>query len=252
MTLHPSDNPNVKGVVWLSTASQTGTTGAFVVTSTFGSGRVAVWGDSSAIDDGTGQSGNTLYDGWNDPAGTDAAIALNTTAWLAGAGATGGGGGGGGGTQLLGNPGFETGSASPWTASASVVYSGSKEPAHSGSWDAWLDGYGTATTDTLGQQVTIPSTATSASLSYWLHVDTAETSTSTAYDTLKVQLVNGSGTVLTTLATYSNLNHNSGYSQHTVDVSGYKGQTVTVRFTGTEDGSQQTSFVVDDTALTTS
>ena len=39
------------------------------VSSTYGSGRVVYWGDSSPIDDGTGQSGNTLYNGWTDPAG---------------------------------------------------------------------------------------------------------------------------------------------------------------------------------------
>ncbi|GLY80620.1 hypothetical protein [Actinoallomurus iriomotensis] len=248
-TLHPADNPNVRGLVWLTSANPSGTTGAFLVSSTFGSGRVAIWGDSSTIDDGTGQSGNTLYDGWNDPEGTDAAIALNTTAWLAGSG--GGTSGGGDGTQLLGNPGFETGSAAPWTQTANVVYSGTKEPARSGSWDAWLDGYGTTTTDTLGQQVTIPATARSATLSYWLHVDTAETGT-TAYDTLKVQLLNSSGAVLATLATYSNLDHVSGYVQHSVSLNAYVGQTVTVRFTGAEDYQKQTSFVLDDTALTTS
>ena len=124
-TLHPSDNPNVRGLVWRPGANQSGTTGAFFSTSTFGSGRVAIWGDSSPIDDGTGQSGNTLFDGWDDPAGTDAALALNATAWLAGAGGTGGGGGGTGCTaaQLLGNPGFETGTAaqqpSTWPTSTS-------------------------------------------------------------------------------------------------------------------------------------
>ncbi|MER7772913.1 hydrolase [Kitasatospora sp. NPDC096140] len=79
-TLKPADNPSVKGLVYRTGYS--GNTGAFFVTSTFGSGRVAIWGDSSPIDDGTGQSGNTLYNGWNDPAGTDAALALNATAWL--------------------------------------------------------------------------------------------------------------------------------------------------------------------------
>ena len=39
-------------------------------------------GDSSPVDDGTGQPGNTLYDGWNDPAGTNAEWALNATDWL--------------------------------------------------------------------------------------------------------------------------------------------------------------------------
>ncbi|MFJ8626069.1 hydrolase [Kitasatospora sp. NPDC093550] len=79
-TLKPADNPSVKGLVYRTGSS--GNTGAFFVTSTFGSGRVAVWGDSSPVDDGTGQSGNTLFDGWDDPAGTDAALALNATAWL--------------------------------------------------------------------------------------------------------------------------------------------------------------------------
>jgi subtilase family serine protease len=153
-------------------------------------------------------------------------------------------------TQLLGNPGFETGSAAPWTTTAGVVDSSTGEPAHSGSWKAWLNGYGTTHTDRIAQTVTIPSTATTATLSYWLHVDTAETTTTTAYDKLSVQLVNGSGTVLATVGSFSNLSRNSGYAQRTADVSAYRGQTVTVRFTGTEDSSLQTSFVVDDTALT--
>ncbi|MEV0535967.1 hydrolase [Kitasatospora sp. NPDC050463] len=79
-TLKPADNPSVKGLLYRTGYS--GTTGAFFVTSGYGSGRVAIWGDSSPADDGTGQSGNTLYDGWNDPAGTNAALALNATAWL--------------------------------------------------------------------------------------------------------------------------------------------------------------------------
>jgi hypothetical protein len=246
-TLHPADNPNVAGLVYLTTATLGGTTGAEFTTSTFGSGRVAIWGDSSPIDDGTGQSGNTLYDGWDDPAGTDAALALNATAWLAGAGTTGGGGGGGcTASQLLGNPGFETGTASPWTASANVIADSASEPPHSGTWDAWLDGYGTATTDTLSQSITIPSTCASATLTYWLHVDTAETTTTKKYDTLTVKA--GS----TTLASYSNLDHNTGYAQHSVSLNAYIGQTVTLTFTGVEDSVDQTSFVLDDTAVSVS
>jgi hypothetical protein len=83
-TLHPADNPAVRGLVWRTGTNPSGTTGAFFTTSTFGAGRVAVWGDSSPIDDGTGQPNNRLFDGWDDPAGTDAALALNATAWLAG------------------------------------------------------------------------------------------------------------------------------------------------------------------------
>ncbi|MFG1806858.1 hydrolase [Streptomyces sp. NPDC049040] len=258
-TLKPADNPNVKGLLYR--AGSSGNSGAFFATSTFGSGRVAIWGDSSPVDDGTGQSGNTLYDGWNDPAGTDAALALNATAWLAGSGSgtppttppttsTGGTTGGGGNCtarQLLANPGFESGSSS-WSASSGVINNDGSEAAHSGSYKAWLDGYGTATTDTLSQPVALPS-GCAARFTFWLHVDTAETG-STAYDTLKAQVLNSSGTVLSTLATYTNLNAGSGYTQRSFDLSGYAGQNVTLKFTGTEGSKLQTSFVIDDTALT--
>jgi hypothetical protein len=159
------------------------------------------------------------------------------------------GGGCGGGGQLLGNPGFETGTAAPWTTTAGVVNNSSSEPAHSGSWDAWLDGYGRAHTDTLVQTVSLPSGCASYTLAFWLHVNTAETTTSTTFDVLSVQILNNSGTVLATAATYSNLDHNTGYGQRSVNLSAYAGQTITVRFTGTEDSTRQTSFVVDDTTL---
>ncbi|MFE2249460.1 putative Ig domain-containing protein [Streptomyces lavendulae] len=154
------------------------------------------------------------------------------------------GGGSCGATQLLGNPGFETGSASPWTASSGVVDNGSGEAAHSGSWKAWLDGYGSTHTDSLSQSVKIPA-GCHTTLSYYLHVDTAETTTTTAYDRLTVQANS------TTLASYSNLDKNTGYVQKSFDLSSFAGQTVTVRFTGTEDPSLQTSFVIDDTSVTT-
>jgi Zn-dependent metalloprotease len=146
--------------------------------------------------------------------------------------------------QLLGNPGFETGTASPWTASTGVLDNSTGEAAHAGTWKAWLNGYGTTHTDTLSQSVTIPATCTTASFTFYLHIDTAETTTGTAYDKLTV----AAGT--TTLATYSNLNATTGYTQKTLSLTPYIGQTVTLKFTGTEDASLQTSFVIDDTAAT--
>ena len=149
--------------------------------------------------------------------------------------------------QKITNPGFESG-ATGWSATSGVIgqWGASGEPTHSGTWDAWLDGYGTSHTDTVSQSVTIPSGCTNYTLSFWLHIDTAETTTTTAYDKLTVTL--GS----TTLATYSNLNKGTGYVQRSFNVSGFAGQTVTLKFTGTEDSSLQTSFVVDDTALNVS
>jgi len=152
------------------------------------------------------------------------------------------GGGGGCSGQKLGNPGFETGSAAPWTATAGVIDSSTSQPARSGSWKAWLDGYGSTHTDTLSQSVSIPA-GCGATLSFYLHIDSAETTTSIAYDKLTVKI--GS----TTLATYSNLNKAPGYTLRSFNVSAFAGQTVTISFTGTEDSSLQTSFVVDDTAL---
>jgi hypothetical protein len=149
-------------------------------------------------------------------------------------------------TQLLGNPGFETGSAAPWTATAGVINpNGAGETAHSGNWYAWLDGYGTTHTDTLSQTVTIPAGCTATSFSFWLHIDTAETTTTTAFDKLTIT-ANG-----TTIAAFSNLNHASGYQQHAYSLGSFAGSAVTVKFTGTEDSSLQTSFVVDDTAINT-
>jgi hypothetical protein len=156
------------------------------------------------------------------------------------------GGGCGTHTQLLGNPGFETGSAAPWTATAGVINSnGAGETSHSGTWYAWLDGYGTTHTDTLSQTVTIPAGCTATTFSFWLHIDTAETTTTTQFDKLTIA-ANG-----TTLATFSNLNHANGYQQHSYSLGSFAGSTITLKFTGTEDSSLQTSFVVDDTAVNT-
>jgi hypothetical protein len=259
-TLKPGDNSAVKGLVYRTGSS--GNTGAFFATSTFGGGRVAFWGDSSPADDGTGHSGDNLFDGWNDTAGTNAALALNATEWLSGtggdggttggtttAGTTTGGTGGCTAAQLLANPGFESGSTS-WSASTDVITDNSDEPARTGSYKAWLGGYAEAHTDTLAQRVTIPA-GCSATLSFSLHIDTDETGT-TAYDTLKADVVSSSGSVLKTLAGYSNVNAASGYARRSFDLSAYAGQTVTIRFTGTEGTKLQTSFVIDDTALNVS
>ena len=151
-------------------------------------------------------------------------------------------------TNLLGNPGFESG-ATTWVQSGSVISNSTSQPPRSGTWKADLNGFGYVSTESFYQTVTIPATVTSATLSFWLHIDTAETTTSTAYDKLSVQVQNSSGTVLNTLATYSNLNKNTGYVQKSFDLSSYKGQTIRLSIKGTEDYSLKTSFVLDDFVL---
>ena len=154
------------------------------------------------------------------------------------------------GTELLLNKGFESGAVN-WTATAGVITNSTGQTPRTGAWYAWLDGYGTTHTDSLFQQITIPSTATTVTLSFWLKITTAETTTTTPFDTLQVQIRNSSNTVLSTLATYSNLNKTTGYVQKTFDVTPFAGQTVRIYFLGIEDSSLQTSFVIDDTSCTT-
>ncbi|GAA2775121.1 M4 family metallopeptidase [Kitasatospora cinereorecta] len=148
------------------------------------------------------------------------------------------------GSQVVANDGFENGAA-PWTGKTEVIAAHNGQKAHTGTRFAWLSGYGKTATDTISQSMTIPSGCTKATLKYWLHVDTEENSI-LAYDTFQVS-VNG-----TSKTTLSNLDAAAGYTQRTLDLSPYIGQTVTLTFTGTEDYSRQTSFVLDDVTLTTS
>ncbi|PWR15223.1 peptidase M4 family protein [Micromonospora sicca] len=142
--------------------------------------------------------------------------------------------------QKLANPGFESGAVG-WSATSGVITNSTGQAARSGSYKAWLDGYGSTHTDTLSQSVSIPA-GCRATLSFYLHIDTAE-SGSTVYDRLTVKA--GS----TTLATYSNVNAAAGYVLKSFDVSSLAGTTATISFSGVEDSSLQTSFVIDDTAL---
>ena len=156
------------------------------------------------------------------------------------------------GTERIVNGGFESGSSS-WTASSGVITNSSSFPAYAGSYKAWLNGYGASHTDYVYQtiSISIPSTATSATLSFYLDIATDETTTTQAYDTLKVQVRNGSNSVLSTLATYSNLNAAGGYSQKSFNLLSYKGQTIRVYFLGTEGSQVATSFVVDNVSVIT-
>ncbi|MFI1714897.1 M4 family metallopeptidase [Streptomyces litmocidini] len=143
--------------------------------------------------------------------------------------------------NALTNGTFEQGT-SGWTQSDDIITNSTLQLARSGSWYAWMMGYGADAVESLSQSnIAVPSAGT-PKLTFWLKVTTQE-SGSTAYDTLKVK-VNG-----TTLATYSNANASSGYVQRTVDLSAYKGQTVKLEFAGTEDTYLSTVFLVDEIAI---
>ncbi|MFH9401006.1 M4 family metallopeptidase [Streptomyces sp. NPDC017638] len=244
-------NPPSSGVTVTNPGSQSSTVGTAVSlqiqASSTNSGALTY--SASGLPSGLTINGSTgLITGTPTAAGsynttvtvTDSTGATGTATFAWTVGTTGGGCSA---TQLLSNPGFESGGTG-WSASSGVITTDSGQPAHGGSYKAWLNGYGSTHTDTLSQSVTIPA-GCKATLTFYLHIDTDETTTSTQYDKLTVTA--GSKT----LATYSNLNAASGYGQKTFDLSSLAGSTVTLKFNGVEDSGLQTSFVVDDTALTT-
>jgi hypothetical protein len=153
------------------------------------------------------------------------------------------------GSELLVNGGFE-GSASPWVGSGTgYFYVNPGNYPHGGTGYIYF-GVNNNTSGQSYQTVTIPTTAT-GTLTFWLNVTSSETTTTTQYDKLFVEVRNTSGTLLTTLATYSNLNKGTAgvYSQKSLNMSAYKGQTVRVQFRATTDVTLTTTFRVDDASL---
>jgi hypothetical protein len=262
-TLKPADNANAKGDIYRASASNTGTTNVVFAHSSYGSGRVAAIGDSSGIDDGTCASGNTCYNGWNDPAAQDNILFPNATDWLAGTG-------GGttpptptptqapgstptatptvtpGGSNLISNGGFESVGAS-WTESSSAGYEivDTVKP-HSGTHSADFCGANSCS-DSMYQQVTIPSNVTRATLTYSWYVTTTETTHS--FDFLYVRVLNSSGTTLSTVQTISDGSTVNNWQTSSFDVSAYKGSTVRIALVATNGTKNPTEFYVDDVAL---
>lgn len=151
-------------------------------------------------------------------------------------------------TELVVNGGFES-KTTGWKAASGVITSNADEPANSGVYKAWLNGYGAVHTDTLYQVVNIPATVSSAQYSFWLKVVSDETVTTLKKDTLSVQVRNSAGKTLATLATFSNLNKGTTYKKYSYDLSSYKGQSVQLFFEGVENSSKITSFLIDDVSV---
>ena len=83
MTINPSVNTTVKGLVY-NTGSSFGNNNVMVAYARYGKGKVAAIGDSSPCDDGSGDTGDALYDGWlGDAAGNHERLIMNATIWLA-------------------------------------------------------------------------------------------------------------------------------------------------------------------------
>jgi hypothetical protein len=84
MTLYPNQNSSVKGVVYEEGSSTSGTKNVMCAYAIYGSGKVVALGDSSPADDGTGDNGDHLYDGWlEDANGNHRKLIMNGCVWLA-------------------------------------------------------------------------------------------------------------------------------------------------------------------------
>ncbi|MFA7242954.1 MAG: BACON domain-containing carbohydrate-binding protein, partial [Sulfuricellaceae bacterium] len=155
-------------------------------------------------------------------------------------------------TNLLLNPGFESGTSS-WIEYSSAGYAlvnNDANWAHAGSYYAYLGGYDNAA-EAIYQNVTLPANAQTAMVQFWYRITTSETSTGTMYDKMIVDLYSvASGSKLATLKTLSNLDASTGWLQSAqFDVSAYKGQMVQLRFTATTDSFASSIFRVDDVSL---
>jgi hypothetical protein len=154
---------------------------------------------------------------------------------------------GGGGTNLIVNPGFETGTT-PWVVSGQVTRSTGAYP-HSGVAYMIINGVNSSS-GTLYQTVTIPSGG--GNLNFWLNITTSEAAGAAVFDRLFIEVRSTTGTLLATLATFSN--QNSGTAgvyvlRGNYSLATFAGQTVRIQFRGTNDVTLPTSFRIDDVTV---
>jgi hypothetical protein len=83
MTLNTANNSSVKGIVFKSGSSTSGTSNVFAAAATYQSGKVFAVGDSSILDDGTGDPNDNLYTGYTvDANGNHQKLLMNAMIWL--------------------------------------------------------------------------------------------------------------------------------------------------------------------------
>jgi hypothetical protein len=154
----------------------------------------------------------------------------------------------GGGGELIVNGGFE-GSSTPWVFSGQAAWSTGAFP-HTGAGYS-LMGTTNSTSGAEFQTITIP-TGAARNLNFWLNVTSDETTTTTQFDRFFVEVRNTSGTLLATLATFSNLNKGTAgvyVLRGPFNLGAFAGQTVRIQFRNTTDGSLITTFRVDDVSV---
>jgi len=151
-------------------------------------------------------------------------------------------------TQLINNGGFETGNLSYWTATGVSLPFVVTGHAHIGTYSAQLgasSGPEPNGDSSLYQTITIPSTATTATLTYWYWGATTDR---IMYDWQEAQVQNSSGA---TLAQIMKVCTNARtWTQVTYDLTKYKGQTIRIYFNNHQDGYGDLTYMyVDDVSV---
>jgi hypothetical protein len=156
--------------------------------------------------------------------------------------------------NLLVDGGFESGT-SFWTESSTggfAIITQDASNAHSGNGYAYLGDYAAAH-DLVYQQVTIPADVSGAKLRFWYNITTFETNTEIALDQMAIVITDpDSGSVLATIASFSNLNSTNGWLlSPELDLSAFRGRTIRVNFVATNDDNSDTTtaFLIDDVSL---
>jgi len=152
-------------------------------------------------------------------------------------------------SQLIQNGGFETGTFANWTLGGAAVPVISTAQKHSGTYSA-LDGASSGSEpngdDFLYQTITIPSSATKATLTFWYWPATTDSIT---YDWQEAQVQNTSGTMLAQIMKVCS--NAQAWTQVTYDLTSYKGQTIRIYFNDHQDGYGDLTYMyVDDVSVT--
>ncbi len=150
-----------------------------------------------------------------------------------------------GGTNVIVNPGFESGPNSGWAQSSNGGYQviDTTRP-HTGSYSAYFCNYNTCT-EYVEQTIKVPA---NAALTYWWY-QTSKEGTAKKYDLMRVRLYTTNGALVKNLRKWSNKSKRGVWSQDTISLAAYAGQTLKLRFVATTDATLPSAYFVDDVSV---
>lgn len=152
-------------------------------------------------------------------------------------------------TNVLADPGFESGGFTYWPQCGNVNASVTTAKAHTGTYSLKAGSASSTSGEINGdagvcQQVTIPSSGT---LTFWEYASSNESSTTYAYQ--EADLLDSTGATVALL--YQAVDNTGGWVQRTINVSSYAGQTLWLYFGVHGDGytGTYTTLYIDDVSL---